>query len=57
MNKKAVLRLTTGMIIRLIASVILVVSLPYLILNSQNIIAIVSYGFANFLLVLGGVLQ
>jgi len=55
-NKKAMLKLTTGMIVRLVASVIMVTSLPFLILNPQNVFAIVSYGFGNFLLLLGGVL-
>lgn len=49
--------LTPGMTLRLIATVIDVVSLPFLVINPTNIFAIVSFAFGNFLLVIGGLLN
>ena len=46
-----------GFITRLIASFIVVMSLPFLIINPTNIFAIVSFGFGNFLFIIGGVLD
>jgi len=57
MKKKAQLYLSKGIIIKLIAIVIDAVSLPFLILNPTNIIAQVSFGFGNFLLLLGGLID
>jgi hypothetical protein len=56
MDKKA-LSLTNGFIIRLFASVIDVISLPFLILNPSNPLAQISFGFGNFLLVIGGLVE
>lgn len=52
-NKKS----QTGFITRIIASVIIVVSLPFLITNPNNIIAIIAFAFGDFLLVLGGLID
>lgn len=57
MQKQGVINFSTGMIVRLIASLIDVVSLPFLILNPANIIAQISFGFGNFLLLLGGLID
>ncbi|MBS3088158.1 hypothetical protein J4402_00085 [Candidatus Pacearchaeota archaeon] len=51
-NKKA----NTGFITRLIASFIIVLSLPFLITNPVNLFALIGFAFGNFLLVLGGIL-
>lgn len=53
MNKKA----QTGFIIRIIAAVIDVISLPFLIVNPVNIYAQIAFGFGNFLLILGGLTE
>lgn len=53
MNKKA----QTGFVIRIIAGVIEVVSLPFLIVNPTNIYAAIVFAFGNFLMVIGGVTQ
>ncbi len=53
MNKRA----QTGFIIRIIASVIDVISLPFLIVNPANIYAQIAFGFGNFLLILGGLTE
>jgi len=55
MNRKGFL--STGMWVRLVAAVIDVVSLPFLILSPNNIFAIVAFGFGNFLLIIGGVMD
>ncbi len=46
----------TGFITRVIASFIIVLSLPFLIINPSNTIALISFAFGNFLIVLGGLL-
>lgn len=53
MNKKAQL----GFGIRLIAAIIIAVSLPFLVLNPVNIYAQISFGFGNFLMLLGGLIE
>lgn len=55
--KKGNLNLTSGMSIRIIASVIDVISLPFLIINPASPIAQISFGFGSFLLILGGVMD
>ena len=47
----------TGLIVRLIASLIIVLSLPFLILNPLNVYAQISFGFGNFLILLGGLTE
>lgn len=56
-NKKTNINFTPGFIIRLIAGVIDVVSLPFLIINPANPIAQVVFGFGNFLLLIGGLMN
>jgi hypothetical protein len=56
-NKKSQINFTPGIIIRLLASVIDVVSLPFLILNPSNTLAVIAFGFGNFLLIVGGVMD
>ncbi|MBU3913443.1 MAG: hypothetical protein KKB21_00540 [Nanoarchaeota archaeon] len=53
MNKKA----QTGFIIRVIAGVVDVISLPFLIVNPMNVYAQIGFGFGNFLLILGGLAE
>ena len=53
MNKKA----QTGFIIRVIAGVVDAISLPFLIVNPMNVYAQISFGFGNFLLILGGLTE
>lgn len=55
MNKRGLL--TSGMWVRLSAAVIDVISLPFLILNPNNILAMITFGFGNFLLIIGGVMD
>ena len=55
--KKANFTWTTGIIVRLIAALIDVISLPFLILNPTNIVAQIIFGFGNFLLLLGGLID
>ena len=57
MNKKSQMRLSTGLVIRLFGAVIDVVTLPFLIVAPANPIAIISFSFGNFLLVLGGLIN
>lgn len=52
-NKKG----QAGLIVRLIASLIIVLSLPFLILNPLNVYAQISFGFGNFLILLGGLTE
>lgn len=56
MDKKAI-TLTNGIIIRIVASLIDVLSLPFLILNPSNPIAQIAFGFGNFLLIIGGLID
>jgi hypothetical protein len=56
-TKKANFSLTPGIAVRLIAAVIDVASLPFLILNPTNIFAQITFGFGNFLLLLGGLID
>ena len=46
-----------GFVVRTVASVIIVTSLPFLIVNPTNIIAQIIFGFGNFLMLLGGLLE
>ncbi len=47
----------TGLVVRIIAGFVDVVSLPFLILNPSNVYAQISFGFGNFLLLLGGLIE
>lgn len=47
----------TGFIVRLISSLVIVISLPFLILNPLNVYAQISFGFGNFLMLLGGLTE
>ncbi|HLC86597.1 MAG TPA: hypothetical protein VJG30_04895 [Candidatus Nanoarchaeia archaeon] len=52
-NEAGDLHLTTGFILRLTATAIIVLSLPFLVSNPSNVIAQVIFAFGNFLLVIG----
>ncbi len=45
-----------GFPIRLVASFVIVLSLPFLITSPSNPFALIGFAFGNFLLVLGGLL-
>ena len=51
--KKGELNLTTGFTVRIVAGLIVSLSLPFLISNPQNPIAQGLFAFGNFLLVIG----
>ena len=53
MDKKAELHLTTGLTVRIIAGIIISVSLPFLIINPLNPVSQGIFAFGNFLLVIG----
>lgn len=53
-NKKGQMKLLT---VRIIAGFIIINSLPFLVLNPTNVYAQITYGFGNFLLLLGGLTQ
>ena len=53
MSKKGEIPLTSGLLIRIVATVIISLALPFLIINPQNIIAQIIFAFGNFLLVIG----
>ena len=53
MIKNGEIQLTTGFIIRIIAGMIIALSLPFLIANPTNPIAQGIFAFGNFLLVIG----
>ncbi|HLC37176.1 MAG TPA: hypothetical protein VJJ53_00115 [Candidatus Nanoarchaeia archaeon] len=53
MDKKGLLHLTTGFTIRIVASLIIALSLPFLISNPSNPIAQGLFAFGNFLMVIG----
>ncbi|HLC32156.1 MAG TPA: hypothetical protein VJK51_05805 [Candidatus Nanoarchaeia archaeon] len=46
----------SSLVIRIIAGFIITLSLPFLITMPSNTVAIVSFAFGNFLMVLGGLL-
>ena len=52
-NKKG----QTGLIVRIIAGIVDVISLPFLITNPLNIYAQIAFAFGNFLLILGGLVE
>jgi len=52
-NKKA----QTGLIIRIIAGFVIVNSLPFFIINPLNPYAQIAFGFGNFLMILGGLVE
>ncbi|MBS3118582.1 hypothetical protein J4417_02755 [Candidatus Woesearchaeota archaeon] len=52
--KKGNLNFSTGMTLRIIAGIIITVSLPFLITNPTNVVTQVAFGFGNFLMLLGG---
>jgi len=53
MNKKGMLEMSTGLYMRIIASLVIGVSLPFLITNPTNPIAQGFFAFGNFLMVIG----
>ncbi|MBI2672188.1 hypothetical protein HYX16_04605 [Candidatus Woesearchaeota archaeon] len=53
MGKKGLLHLTAGFVVRIIASLIIAISLPFLISNPTNPIAQGVFAFGNFLMVIG----
>lgn len=53
MNKKGELRLTMGFTVRIVAGLVIFLSLPFLISNPQNPIAQGIFAFGNFLMVIG----
>lgn len=53
MGKKGLLPLTAGFVVRIIASLIIAISLPFLISNPTNPIAQGVFAFGNFLMVIG----
>lgn len=53
MDKKAEVRMTSGLIVRIIAGLIIISSLPFLIENPGNFIAQIFFAFGNFVLVIG----
>ncbi len=53
MSKKGLLNLTVGLIVRIVAGLIIALSLPFLISNPSNPIAQGAFAFGNFLMVIG----
>jgi len=53
MDKKGLMDLTAGFIARIVASLIIAISLPFLISNPTNPIAQGVFAFGNFLMVIG----
>ncbi len=53
MTKKGEIQPTVGFIIRIIAGMVIALSLPFLIANPTNPIAQGIFAFGNFLLVIG----
>lgn len=53
MQKIGQLNLSTGFIIRVLAGIIIALSLPYLVANPSNPIVQGIFAFGNFLLVIG----
>jgi len=53
MRKRGQFDLTTGLAIRIVASLIIFLSLPFLITNPLNPIAQGIFAFGNFLMVIG----
>lgn len=54
---KGTLQISTGLIIRVIATFVIALSVPFLAINPANTIAQIIFGFGNFLLVLGANLK
>ena len=55
MNKKR--QSNTGIVIRFAGMGVIVFALPFFTLNPQNILALISLVFGNFLLAIGGALS
>ncbi|MEK6848830.1 MAG: hypothetical protein AABX65_04325 [Nanoarchaeota archaeon] len=53
-NRKAQIDFTTGLLIRITAALIIVLTLPVIITNPSNLPARIFFAFGNFLLVIGG---
>lgn len=53
MNKKGELHLTTGFTVRIVAGLVIFLSLPFLISSPTNPIAQSIFAFGNFLMVIG----
>lgn len=53
MDKKAEGRFTSGLMVRIVAGLVIISSLPFLIENPGNFIAQIFFAFGNFLLVIG----
>tara|TARA_Y100000034_G_scaffold136049_1_gene210494 strand:+ start:559 stop:720 length:162 start_codon:yes stop_codon:yes gene_type:complete len=52
MNKNA----KTGFTLRVVAGFVVVITMPFIITNPSNPIALVLFAFGNFLMVIGGLL-
>ena len=46
-------QITIGLVIRLLGTIIIIVSLPFFVINPQNAISIIFLAFGNFLLAVG----
>jgi hypothetical protein len=53
MEKSGKIHLSIGLTIRIISSIIIMTSLPFLVLQPANPIAQLIFAFGNFLLVIG----
>jgi len=53
MDTKAQVKMTSGLIVRIVAGLVIISSLPFLIENPGNFIAQIIFAFGNFLLVIG----
>jgi len=53
MERQKELYLTTGLIVRLVAGIVIGVSLPFLISTPSNVMAQIFFAFGNFLMVMG----
>lgn len=53
MDKQGKVHLTIGLIVRIVAGLIIALSLPFLIANPGNPIAQGVFAFGNFLMVIG----
>ena len=54
-NKKS--QIGIGFIVRMIGMVFIMFSLPFFVINPQNIYSLISLAFGNFLLAIGGALN
>ena len=54
-NKKG--QIKTGLLVRFIGMTFIIFSLPYFVLNPQNVFTIIFLAFGNFLLAIGGAID